>query len=79
VLICYGLTVLFGAIGLLVTWIGPDGVPVFRTRYAVPLYALVCLAAALGANLAGLTRPEEKRPADSAALSAQLAEKQADA
>jgi UDP-GlcNAc:undecaprenyl-phosphate GlcNAc-1-phosphate transferase len=61
VFICYGLTTLFGAIGLLVTWIGPDGVPVVRTRYAVPLYALVCVAAALGANLAGLTNPEEKR------------------
>jgi len=63
VLICYGLTVLFGAIGLLVTWIGPDGVPVIRTRYAVPLYGLVCVAVALGASLAGLTHPEDKRPA----------------
>jgi len=61
VLICYGLTVLFGAIGLLVTWIGPNGVPVIRTRYAVPLYGLVCVAVALGASLAGLTHPEDKR------------------
>jgi UDP-GlcNAc:undecaprenyl-phosphate/decaprenyl-phosphate GlcNAc-1-phosphate transferase len=60
VLICYGLTVLFGSIGLLVTWIGENG-PVIRTRYAVPLYLAVCVAAGLAAHLAGLTHPEEKQ------------------
>ncbi len=61
VLISYGLTVFYGAMGLLMTWVRPGGRPVIRTRYAIPLYLLVCLLTALVAHLTGLTRPEERR------------------
>jgi UDP-GlcNAc:undecaprenyl-phosphate GlcNAc-1-phosphate transferase len=64
VLICYALTVIYGALGLLMTWVRPgveagSSSPVIRTRYAVPLYAGVCLLTACLAWKAGLTRPEE--------------------
>ena len=59
VLVCYALTVLYAAIGLLVTWIGPTG-PVIRTRYAIPLYIGVCVVTALLAWRIGLTNPEER-------------------
>jgi UDP-GlcNAc:undecaprenyl-phosphate GlcNAc-1-phosphate transferase len=65
VLVCYGLTLIYAGIGLLMTWlrVGPDGVavPVIRLRYAVPIYVLVGLATAALAWRAGLTHPEEPR------------------
>ncbi|MEW6251477.1 MAG: MraY family glycosyltransferase [Planctomycetota bacterium] len=57
---CYGLAVLYGGIGLLLTWVHGGG-PVIRTRYAVPLYFGVCALTAVIAWRAGLTRPEEAR------------------
>lgn len=54
VLVSYGLTLLYGIMGLLVIGI--------RARYAVPLYILVCLVTALAAHLTGLTNPEEQSP-----------------
>lgn len=65
VFVCYGLTILYGALGLLLTWV--HGTPVIRTRYAVPLYIAVCLVTALVAWRYGLTHPEEKPPHDGAA------------
>jgi len=62
VLISYGLTVFYGAAGLLVTW-GYETGPVVRTRYCAPLYILIALLTAWGAHVAGLTNPEERRPA----------------
>ena len=65
VLVCYGLTVLYAGMGLLLTLgrPGPNGVdvPILRTRYAVPLYFAVCVLTALLAWRAGLTNPEEYR------------------
>jgi UDP-GlcNAc:undecaprenyl-phosphate GlcNAc-1-phosphate transferase len=65
VLVCYGLTLVYAGIGLLMTWlrVGPEGlaVPVIRLRYAVPIYVAVCLATAVLAWCAGLTHPEEPR------------------
>jgi len=66
VLLCYSLTLVYAAIGLLMLWIrpGPEApVPVIRTRYAVPLYVSVCGLTALLAWRAGLTKPEEARSA----------------
>ena len=60
VLVCYVLTVFYAALGLLMTWVGPDG-PVIRTRFAVPLYLGVCVVTAFLAWKAGLTHPEEPR------------------
>ncbi len=64
VLVCYGLTVVYTAIGLLMIWVpqGPSGhgEPVIRTRYAVPLYLGVVLLTALLAWRARLTTPERR-------------------
>ena len=57
VLVSYGLTLLYGIMGLLVIGV--------RARYAVPLYILVCLVTALVAHLTGLTNPEEQAPTES--------------
>ena len=59
VLICYVLTVLYAAIGLLLTWVDERG-PVFRTRHAIFLYAGVVLATVLLAWKAGLTHSERR-------------------
>lgn len=65
VLVCYGLTLLYAGIGLLMVWVRgeSDGqtLPVIRTRYAVPLYVAICGASAALAWRAGLTHPEEAR------------------
>ncbi len=65
VVVCYALTLVYIAIGLLMIWtsVAPDGriVPTIRTRYAVPLYLGVCAVTALLAWWAGLTHPEEPR------------------
>jgi UDP-GlcNAc:undecaprenyl-phosphate GlcNAc-1-phosphate transferase len=61
VLIAYGLTMLYGLTGLLLTWVGRNG-PVIRMRYAVPLYVLICVLTALVAHRSGLTRPEPHPP-----------------
>jgi UDP-GlcNAc:undecaprenyl-phosphate/decaprenyl-phosphate GlcNAc-1-phosphate transferase len=65
VLVCYGLTLMYAAMGLLLTWVRtqPDGkaAPAIRTRYAVPAYLGVCLITAFVAWRAGLTHPEESR------------------
>lgn len=53
VLVCYGLTLLYGAIGLSVIWI--------RTRYAVVAFLVVVALTAIGAVAAGLTRAEERK------------------
>jgi UDP-GlcNAc:undecaprenyl-phosphate GlcNAc-1-phosphate transferase len=58
VLICYALTVVYGLIGLLLTWVR-EGAPVIRTRYAVFLYLGVVVLTALAAWRAGLTHPEQ--------------------
>jgi len=63
VLIAYGLTVFYGLTGLLLTWVR-QGRPVIRTRYAVPLYLLICVVTFAVAWRLGLTHPEERRPAD---------------
>ena len=60
VLVCYVLSVVYAAIGLLLTWVGARG-PVIRTRYALPLYLGVGLVSVLLAWRSGLTRPEEPR------------------
>jgi UDP-GlcNAc:undecaprenyl-phosphate GlcNAc-1-phosphate transferase len=60
VLVCYGLTVVYGLIGLLLTWVDRNG-PVIRTRYAVPLYLGVCAVTALIAYRTGLMRAEERK------------------
>jgi UDP-GlcNAc:undecaprenyl-phosphate GlcNAc-1-phosphate transferase len=66
VLVCYAVTLLYAAIGLLliVLHTGPDGVPVplIRLRYALPVYVGVCALTAILAWRAGLTHPEEWRP-----------------
>ncbi|MFH1746627.1 MAG: MraY family glycosyltransferase [Planctomycetota bacterium] len=54
VFIAYLLTTFFVAVGLLVT--------VIRTRYAIPLYLIICLLMATLAYATGLTHPEEQRP-----------------
>jgi UDP-GlcNAc:undecaprenyl-phosphate GlcNAc-1-phosphate transferase len=59
VLICYVLTVLYAAIGLLLTWVDERG-PVIRTRHAIFLYAGVVLATVLLAWKAGLTHSERR-------------------
>ena len=59
VLVCYALTVVYAAIGLLMMWVGPDG-PVIRTRWAVLLYVGVVVVTALLAWKAGLTHPEQQ-------------------
>jgi UDP-GlcNAc:undecaprenyl-phosphate GlcNAc-1-phosphate transferase len=65
VLVCYGLTLVYAGIGLLMTWLrtGPEdsAVPVIRLRYAVPTYVVVCLTTAVLAWRAGLTHPEKPR------------------
>lgn len=65
VVVCYALTLVYAAIGLLMIWmrLAPEGqiVPTIRTRYAVPLYVGVCVVTALLAWRAGLTHPEEPR------------------
>jgi UDP-GlcNAc:undecaprenyl-phosphate GlcNAc-1-phosphate transferase len=53
VLISYGLAMCYAVIGLLSC--------VIRTRYAVPLYLVVCLVTAIVAHVSGLTHPEERR------------------
>ena len=65
VYVCYGLTILYGALGLLLTWV--HGKPVIRTRYAIPLYLGVCAVTAVAAWRYGLTQPEEKPPNNKAA------------
>jgi UDP-GlcNAc:undecaprenyl-phosphate GlcNAc-1-phosphate transferase len=65
VLISYGLTVIYGGVGLLMMWVDEKG-PVIRTRHAVPLYGLIVLLTAAAAHFAGLTRPEQ-RPGEQAA------------
>jgi hypothetical protein len=56
----------YAAFGVLLTVLRtrPDGgtVPLIRLRYAVPIYAGICLLTAILAWRAGLTRPEEPRP-----------------
>ncbi|MBN2446386.1 MAG: undecaprenyl/decaprenyl-phosphate alpha-N-acetylglucosaminyl 1-phosphate transferase, partial [Phycisphaerae bacterium] len=59
VMISYGLTIVFGATGLLMTWVRGDD-PVIRTRYAIPLFALFSVLAAFAAWRAGLMTPEER-------------------
>jgi UDP-GlcNAc:undecaprenyl-phosphate/decaprenyl-phosphate GlcNAc-1-phosphate transferase len=67
VLVCYALTVVYAAIGLLVTWVIRHhveegvGAPIVRTRYTIPLYVGVCLLTAFLAWRSGLTNPEEPR------------------
>ena len=60
VFVCYGLTVLYGALGLLLTWV--HDTPVIRTRYAIPLYVGICALTAFLAWRYGLTHPEEQPP-----------------
>ncbi len=60
VLVCYALTIVYAAIGLLLTWVDARG-PVIRTRYATGLYVGVALLSTLLAWRSGLTRPEERR------------------
>ncbi len=60
VLVCYGLTLLYAAVGLLLTWVSHGG-PAIRTRYAVVLFVGVGIATALVAWKKGLTHPEEPR------------------
>jgi UDP-GlcNAc:undecaprenyl-phosphate GlcNAc-1-phosphate transferase len=66
VLVCYAVTLVYAAFGVLLTVLRtrPDGgtVPLIRLRYAVPIYAGICLLTAILAWRAGLTRPEEPRP-----------------
>lgn len=68
VLVSYGLTAVYGMIGLLLT-LGSGGRPLIPTLYAVPFCLLVCLATGLVAYLAGLTNPEEPAPAGRPPLS----------
>ena len=70
VLVSYGLTAVYGVIGLLLTF-GSGGQPMIPTLYAVPFCLLVCLATGLVAYLAGLTNPEEPAPAGRPPLSSQ--------
>lgn len=70
VLVSYALTIAYGLIGLLMTWVreGPKGptepgVPVIRTRYALLIYLGVVLFTALAAWAAGLTDPERPKAA----------------
>jgi UDP-GlcNAc:undecaprenyl-phosphate/decaprenyl-phosphate GlcNAc-1-phosphate transferase len=71
VFVCYGLTLFYAAIGLLLTWVDKGG-PVIRTRHAVFLYLGVVLVTAVVAWRAGLTHaerlptpPEHAEPAGS--------------
>lgn len=61
VLICYGLTLLYGLLGLLLIWFREGGLPVIRTRYAVLLYIGVVATSAFLAWRAGLMTPENAR------------------
>jgi UDP-GlcNAc:undecaprenyl-phosphate/decaprenyl-phosphate GlcNAc-1-phosphate transferase len=63
VLVCYGLTIVYSAIGLLLIWVRKE--PVIRARHAILLYAGVCVVTALLAWRTGLTRPEAKQRANS--------------
>lgn len=60
VLVCYGLTVVYAALGLLLTWVGEHGA-IIQTRYGVVIYIAVCALTALLAWKAGLTHPEKPR------------------
>jgi len=60
VFVCYGLTIVYAAIGLLLTWV-EGGRPVIRTRHAVFLYLAVVVLTGGLAWAVGLTRPEQRR------------------
>ncbi len=59
VVVCYALAIMYAACGLLLTWVNV-GEPIIRTRYAVLLYAGICVLTALAAWSIGLTHPERK-------------------
>lgn len=62
VILCYVLTMLYAAAGLLAC--------VIRTSYTIPLYLLICLATAAAAYATGLTCPEDRRPPETPATPA---------
>ena len=63
VVVCYALTIMYAAFGLLLTWVNV-GVPIIRTRYAVLLYAGICIVTAIAAWSIGLTHPEREQDSE---------------